>query len=266
MKRIPRPLGLTILSQTIQRDKPDEQTMEKLFSYILHNKLQINGKQLSLRTLGSLLHIPETTVYKRWIEYQNKLSNAFIGKAGNGAGAIGFFSLEAAMEGYLASSAQLAVLTRSQGGQYKPYISSSVNEALGQNTAAIRTLLDFYKTMKGSSPTNALQINNYGASEGTDTTALKSISINEAMKLLEDEGITKIGYDESLYPTVKSDHLSSDIPEVRATHQEMSKSDAMPIMLPTTKAQTKGTSEGKVPSKHLTRRIEEEGINDEDDI
>lgn len=263
MKRIPRPLGLTILSQSIQTKKPDEQVIEKLFSYILHNKLQINGKQLSLRTIATLLHIPETTVYKRWTEYQNKLNNAFIGKAGNGAGALGFFSLEAAMEGYLASQAQLAVLVRSQGGQYKPYISSSVNEAIGQNTAMIRTLLDFYKALKGNAPTNALQINNYNAPEGKDNTALKSISINEAMKLLEDQGIAKIGYDENLYPDVAKSHLSSDIPEVRATHQEMSKSDAMPIMLPSTKA--KGT-EGKVPSKHLTRRIDEEGINPEDDI
>lgn len=261
MKRIPRPQGLTILSQQL-KNNPTEELTDKLFAYILSNRLELNGKMLSLSTIGSILNIPEITVFKRFTAYQNKLSKAFLGKAGESAGAIGFFSLKAALEGYVSTNAQLAVLTRSQGGQYKPYISSSVNEALGQNTAAIRTLLDFYKVMKPGTPTNALQINNYGASEGNDPTALKSISINEAMKLLEEQGINKIGYDEKLYDNIKTAHALEGSPEVRATHQEASKTDGMPILLPKVKS---NTSEGKA-NKHLTRRSEEEGINEEDDI
>lgn len=264
MKRIPRPQGLTLISQQLT-NKPNEEVVEKLFQYLLGNRLEYKGQVLSLSTIGQMVNMSEIAVYKRFMAYQNKLSKAFLGKGQDTTGALGFFSLKAALEGYLASSAQLAVLTRSQGGQYKPYISSSVNEALGQNTAAIRTLLDYYKVLKPTGPTNALQINNYGASEGNNPTALKTISINEAMKLLDDKGINKIGYDENLYPEVKTTHLSESVPEVRATHQDMSRSDAMPLILPGTKAKAEGTT---MPTKagHITRRIKEEGIDEENDI
>lgn len=260
VRRLPRPTGLTILAKqlhTKSNNLSDEQ-VNRLFQYMLYNKMQINGQTLSLSTLANMLQVSVVQIYRRFMEYQEKMSKAFLGKAGYMSGAMFFEASQKILESHAFMRQQREVLSRSQGGQYRPFITDSVNIALKNELDAAKVILELYKTMKPTGPTNAFQFNNYGNpnedNNGQPTTPLKSLSQADAIKLLEEQGILQIGYDTKRYQDIHAANGLDKVPEVRATHQDNVRTDAAPVLMPSA---TKKVG-------HENRRQVEEEIDPED--
>jgi len=226
IKRISRPLGLTLLAQQVNNKQIDNSTIEKILSYMLNNKIQINNKEFSINTLATYLNIPSYRIMKAYINYQNKLSGVILGDKESLKGALIFSILEKNLEDRQGIAEQLYLLRRSQSGRYKPFISTAVNEALDLSLKSTKSFLDLYRVMAPNPNQSTTNILNNLQPE----TATKSISISEALILLEKEGLAQISYDENRYPNIKAQNLLDNAPEVRANFQSSERSDAISLV------------------------------------
>lgn len=90
--------------------------------------------------------------------------------------------------------------------------------------------MDLFKALNGSSgPSNPTLIqNNFGTD--VEVGATKAIGINEALKILTDNGLTPVSYQASDYVQLRATNNLDSVPEVRATHQAMVASDGMSLL------------------------------------
>lgn len=243
--RIPRPLGITLLAQqTRNTNQISPDTLQRIISYSLSHNLQLNKKQLTIEELGIYLNIPKTTIMKAYIEYQDKMARVMIGNKDKLQGALLFLGLNKILEDKAQISGQVRILETSQGGRYKSFISSSVNESLGLSLQATKAIIDLYKAIssadKGTS--NPINIQN-----NINNTPIQAIGINEAMNLLHKEGLTNLDYG-APNPKLIEAHNLDEMPEVRATHMAKVLTDGIA-----------STVDHK--TKHDDRRALEEGLD-----
>jgi hypothetical protein len=188
---------------------------------------------------------------KVFISYNNKLSKMMLGSVEDLKGAILFSVMEKNLEDKALIQNQLGLLLASQGGEYKPFISSSVNEALNLNMQSTKQQLDLFKALQGTGPTT--QILNQS------NTAIKSIGTHEAMQILEKEGLTKLSYDPDHYKTLAATNGLEKVPEVRAKFMNQSATDGQSLMVSPNRNNTP-----QEPTKHQKRRVIEEDIDEEE--
>lgn len=243
--RIPRPLGLTLLAQqtrnTTQSLSPD--IIQRIISYSLSHSLQLNNKQLTIETLAIYLNMPKTTIMKAYIEYQDKMAKVMIGNKDKLQGALLFLGLNKILEDKARIDNQARILETSQGGVYKAFISSSVNEALGLNMQATKAIVDLYKTLNSNQGnTNSIQIQN-----NISNTPIQAVGINEALNILNKEGLLNMDYG-APNPRLIEAHNLQDMPEVRATHMAKVLTDGI-------------VDNVEHKSKHIDRRAIEEGLD-----
>jgi len=250
--RQPRPLGLTLIAQSLNKSKEnsDDELISKLLTYIIKHNLTIGGKRLSIETLSLYLNKPVHIILRLFIRYNNKLSQVMLGNRDQTVGALFFLGLKNMLEDKALVEQQAQNLIVAQGVGYKPYLSSAVNDILATNLHATDAFIKLAKAMMPSGPQNAIQINN-----GEPVGAIKAIGINEAMAILEAEGITKLSYSEDRFKQVSITHNLSSMPQVNAKLQHADAKE-IPIL-------SNPLKESKL--KHKTRRALEEGINEEED-
>ena len=244
--RIPRPLGLTLLAQqtrnTTQSLSPD--IIQRIISYSLSHSLQLNNKQLTIETLAIYLNMPKTTIMKAYIEYQDKMAKVMIGNKDRLGGALLFLGLNKILEDKALISRQVGILETSQGGRFKSFVSSAVNESLGLSLHATKAIIDLYKAISGpnNGTSNPINIQN-----NISNTPIQAVGINEALNILNKEGLLNLDYG-APNPRLIEAHNLHEVPEVRATHMAKVATDGIAF-----------NTEHK--SKHEDRRAIEEGLD-----
>lgn len=251
--RQPRPLGLTLLAQQTRNQPTTIEHIHKILNYILSYNMEVNGKKLTIATLATYLNIPKHTVLKAFTEYQAKMSNVVVGLGNNIRGALIFQALEKNLEDQALVSQQLQLLQASQGNSYKAYISSSVNEILGLKLKSSAAILDILKAVSGPGmgTGNTLIQNNFGTQN--EVPATKSLGINEALGLLQKNGLLPMAYQATDFTDLRQKNNLESVPEVRATHQAQVATDGMSLLTPPTSN-----------NKHIDRRANEEDADIEE--
>lgn len=257
IKRLPRPLGLTLIAQHLTQNKEstNDEYIGRMLTYMIANNITIKGKKLSIETLAIYTGKPVHTILKLYITYTSKLSRVMLGNRQELLGALHFLGFKKCLEDKAYSENQVEVLSRIQGGKYVPYLSTTLNQAIDINMKGTANIMALARLLTPTGPQVAIQ-NNMG---DQPVGAIKSIGINEALKLMEDEGITHLSYNAERYKSIMP---SGDNPEVRATHQLGTKNEIPILANPLEKV---NTAEAKEKLTHKNRRVHEEGINEEED-
>lgn len=216
--RIPRPLGLTIISQSYQTQKTPE-AKERIINHILTSYINqgflFNGKACNLNELQALTGIPMTSIIR-----------------GLNKGALGLQALtnpEAIEDTYRAIQSlaifmaledrghmaeQALILKASQGGEYKPFISSTLNQALKNQMDAGQNIMRMATMLQGPA-TNNIAINNTFNQQNNN-----AISAVEAVKMVEaQEGHKTLKDDEEVKAQLWVEYGLADCPEVNAKAQ-----------------------------------------------
>jgi hypothetical protein len=177
-----------------------------------------------------------------------------LGKGQDLEGAILFLGFSELLEDKIEASNQLRLLQASQGGTYKAYISSSVNEALSIKMKSTDAILGLFKALKPTSSQNINIQNNANIN-----TSVKAIGMSEALQILSDQGLTKVSYDPNAYPQILAD-LGPNIPEVRANFMDASNTDGMKLI---SKQNADPDANPDPKAHHRNRRSLEEDIDEE---
>lgn len=246
--RQPRPLGLTLLAQQTRNQPITNQLISQILNYILSTNIEVRGKRLNLHNLSIYLNISLNQVMKAYLDYQGQLSRVMLGNVENVKGALLFSAMEKNLENEAYCHDQLRLLQASQGGTYKAFISSSVNDAIGLKMQSSKALMDMYKMLNPSGPSIAIQ-HNHNQPVG----AIKSVGQTEALQILQKEGLLAINYDPTYNAKLIGTHNLDKAPEVRATHQATSTTDGVTLL----------TGPANINNHHKTRRSKEEGLDEE---
>lgn len=225
-----------------------EKLIQKLIAYVLSAKLMVGDKQITLSNLGDYLNIPNHIIIKHYIRYSEKMGQVFNNqKAGGLAGVIQFEVLAKILEDRAAIAMQQAILTKSQGGQYKPFISSAVNDILNIQLSSTKVMMEYAKMLTPTGPN--LAFNQYNQfNPANPNPGIKAIGVSEAMHILEEKGVLHISPESFAQLPIASSIPS--LPEVRANHQHGNMDDA------------KLVKSSKL--HHVKRRVKDEGLDEED--
>ena len=252
--RISRPQGLTLSIRRSQhplsptKNKIKKEIYKTLIRNYIQNGLEINGQVLTLSQLQDYLNLS----YKQLMIYIGMVTRE-LGNLMNPNSlqdsyrALIFSALKSCMSDRHQALAQYSTVRSSQvdgkGRQcYKPFVSSSVNEALRtvlQSTNQQMMLL----TKLSTGPTTAIQ-NNYYGDEGNG----KYLGTEEAVKIIGKrlgEGTEHISFED-----IYSEHKLDDCPEVKA---EIGQEQMITV---NPKDALKRLEE------HSEKRMKEEGIED----
>lgn len=185
-KRIPRPMGLTyqILSLknketgTINTEQLEE-VKRKIVEQWSSSGMILNGKIYTLEQLASYLNMETNRVYKYMWGAMKKVGKVIERKdAGDLAREIFGIALKKTTEIGALSLHQVQILMGDQDGHYKPFLSSAVNQALGNLNATQAPLLALLRTLTEKQETNIIF--------NTNNTLINNQTINQegAMKII----------------------------------------------------------------------------------
>ncbi len=221
--RIPRPKHLTNLSINYRQTNDEQikkQLIQTLLSQYTSNGFQINGYPLSLQELSFQYNLDIDVLYKE-ITNISKAMTGFINTSDLLASHEGLLAicLENGIRDKGLAAAQLNRMLASQGDTYKPFISSTVNQALDLNLKASKNLVDLAQAFIPKNAEIVAQIRDAGSEQ--------SLTVTEATKYIRsqaqiEEGSTAPQLTEHAQP--KEDHKKAlfhqhnlaQMPDVRA--------------------------------------------------
>lgn len=226
MNRIPRPQGLTnILSMYHNHQADKENVVQYIVRHYIQSNYTINGTFYSLLELSNLTQVPESVLQAYINKYYENME--LLGTNGSQleaqqawARGVQKMALNLGLEGTHLAREQLLTLRLSQNGQYQPFMSKELNQAIKNYLDSAKTISEMAKSLQPSQPTISIlnQQNQAMASHallGPD----EANRVIEA-KLKETKGF-EIGSDGHIQYLLNSGSLNSQLPEVVATfHQE----------------------------------------------
>ena len=141
MKRIPRPLGTTELNRT----RP-KQIKKHLVNHYLNCNYHYLGEPISLEDLAYYLQLKQNYILKeiqqsalKTLEILDPTENLELQKS------LIALSLQNLISDKVQTQHQLNILKKAQGNDYKPFISSTVNQSLKINLDSTKQITDFLK-------------------------------------------------------------------------------------------------------------------------
>lgn len=185
-KRVPRPLGLTLaLSEYHQKSINNQEANQALLSIKIRlieqwttNGMRLNERIYTLQQISQYLNLPPSIVMKYTWKAMAKM-----GKVLNYEDHVGItrdlFSncLFLGTESHALAAQQVSILMRSQGDKYKPFISGSVNQAIGNLIQSQNPLQSLLKLLMEKQELNPLV--------GTQNNTLHlHVTQSEAMKII----------------------------------------------------------------------------------
>jgi hypothetical protein len=108
------------------------------------------------------------------------------------------------------------MLFAAQAGEYVPFLSAAVNQAIGNLNPTIKTGIEFMKAISPPAPTHAVQVN-MGLKGSVP--AEKAIGPNEAVIIINQHKAQSLLEDEASKALLAERYLDQDLPEVIATKQ-----------------------------------------------
>lgn len=199
--RIPRPLGITYQSINLRSHTQDPQQTkilrEKMQTMILKqwiaNGLMLNNISYSIEDMISYTGLPLIAI-QRAMNTEFMVMKRILGKEelGTLASVLISLSLKKILETEALSRSRVRMLETSEGGEYKPFVSSEVNKSYQNLMTSQKQIVDLTKILLDAGKTTNILIQNnapQGAQShahlGTDEAL---ILINKAHKsLIEDE-------------------------------------------------------------------------------
>jgi len=226
-ERIPRPKHITSLAINYRQTKNEQlkrQLIQVLLSQYTTNGFQLNGHPLSLQDLSFKYNIDIGTIYKELGEI-SKTVTGFINSDDllSSHEALLAMLLESGIRDKGLAAAQLSRMLHSQGDTYKPFISSTVNQAVDLNLKATRNLVDIAQSFIPKNSEVIHMIRDRGQAESLSVTEAtehirSQAQLNAAPK--DAESIPLEGKKASKYDGLYDKHQLSDMPEVRANPDE----------------------------------------------
>lgn len=220
--RIPRPIGYTYLCQEIHKsqDKDKQEDLRKelirrTIEIYVNNNLQWMGKQMNVTEFATYLNIDTRELLMRMNKEFVRIGNFFDDEKGQAfARAQLFAAIKKGLEISAQVEAQAHVLGTAQGNKYVPFLSSAVNQALGNLINSQRPIHDLLKLITDKSPTNPF-INTDGSSS---TSGAKYLTPETAIKLINN-GTASLLNDSALL-AAKAEELKA-LPDVNARNQDL---------------------------------------------
>lgn len=264
--RIPRPRGLTLLSQSLNKNKEtkDNQALQlilkkQILKQWVAQGMQLNGIVYSIDEMGIYLGLPTEYITNQCFEAMRQVGNLWIGEKGEeNARAIFSQSLIKGLEIQALSHHQVQILMASQGGEYRPFISATVNQALANLNSTQAGIHSLLKMLTEKQSTNII-LNQYNTSNTqevhiTSEEALAMINGNKpsmlADPLLADEQILKY-------------QKAGLLPDINARTQDASEwSKPKHFTNPLLTTGTPSPSESPTKSSHHDRRERSENVID----
>lgn len=187
IERMPRPTGVTILAQQMNKAKSKKlrkQRKEKLISHIINiytmSGFRINDRTLSIPQLATLLKTKVETIQSAMLGTSHTLE-AFKDpkKLSDTAAALANMSTLWAIQDRGTVQHQLEILMKSQGEKYMPFISGEISRLLSTLLQSNKQVADIFRTFYQSGST--ININNQIQNNNQSQT----LTVEEAYKIVQ---------------------------------------------------------------------------------
>ena len=187
IERMPRPTGVTILAQQMNKAKSKKlrkQRKEKLISHIVNiytmSGFRINDRTLSIPQLATLLKTKVETIQSAMLGTSHTLE-AFKDpkKLSDTAAALANMSTLWAIQDRGTVQHQLEILMKSQGEKYMPFISGEISRLLSTLLQSNKQVAEIFRTFYQSGST--ININNQIQNNNQSQT----LTIEEAYKIVQ---------------------------------------------------------------------------------
>lgn len=187
IERMPRPTGVTILAQQMNKAKSKKlrkQRKEKLISHIVNiytmSGFRINDRTLSIPQLATLLKTKVETIQSAMLGTSHTLE-AFKDpkKLSDTAAALANMSTLWAIQDRGTVQHQLEILMKSQGEKYMPFISGEISRLLSTLLQSNKQVADIFRTFYQSGST--ININNQIQNNNQSQT----LTVKEAYKIVQ---------------------------------------------------------------------------------
>ena len=226
-QRIPRPQGLTFLALSLRKqennkesDQLSEQSIHKLKEHVLQqwilNDFQLNNKRLSIDQLSKLLQISSATI----IRTMQRVSGIMLGITEDQdpavlARAIQNMALKFSLDGHLSAQRQVAILADAQGDRYVPYLSSALNQAIGNVLASAKNMGTLAGSVQppGKVLNNHLHLNPLSPEEPQKGNLL---SVAKAIGIIEENGLNRTLGDQDIKAQLYLENGIKDTPDITA--------------------------------------------------
>lgn len=187
IERMPRPTGVTILAQQMNKAKSKKlrkQRKEKLISHIVNiytmSGFRINDRTLSIPQLATLLKTKVETIQSAMLGTSHTLE-AFKDpkKLSDTAAALANMSTLWAIQDRGTVQHQLEILMKSQGEKYMPFISGEISRLLSTLLQSNKQVAEIFRTFYQSEST--ININNQIQNNNQSQT----LTVEEAYKIVQ---------------------------------------------------------------------------------
>lgn len=233
-RRIPRPLGTTYQSIQLNQEKEEtkkrtylKQIQRRMIEQYVANGLRLNGQQIPIAQFASFLKLTTIELIKAMNEEMNKVSKFFDSDEGRQLARVAFLgAIFEAQETMAISKSQTQLLLASQGQEYVPFLSSSVNQAIANQITAQKPMLELIKLLLdgGSKETNILIQNTQNNQSNnqfiTPDMAVKMLTEHSVKSLLPASNAIGQTYEDI---EQEAANLGTELPEVRAQFQDLTK-------------------------------------------
>lgn len=218
IERMPRPTGVTILAQQMNKAKSKKvkkQRKEKLISHIVNiytmSGFRLNNRSLTIPQLAALLNTKEDKIKASLLGTTHTLE-AFRDpqKLSETAAALANMSTLWAIQDRGTVQSQLEVLLQSQQGKYTPFVSGEISRLLTTLLQSNKQVAEVFRTFYASGST--ININN----QINNQQQTNALTIEEAYKIVsssQPEIKTEDVRQAKILPSAQLDHLleSTDI-------------------------------------------------------
>lgn len=186
--RIPRPLGLTLnLIQARKQEKNLDEVRRVVVEQWTSSGMKLNGKNYSVEQLASYLATDPDYIMENMWKAMRKVGKLIDSKdAGEIARDLFSWAFKNGLEITALTRQQTDTLLRSQGDKYVPFLSSAVNQSLGNLNATQSSILSLIKVLTDKQETNILINNNNLTTTNqflTNAAALKLIDADQKSML-----------------------------------------------------------------------------------
>ena len=187
IERMPRPTGVTILAQQMNKAKSKKlrkQRKEKLISHIVNiytmSGFRINDRTLSIPQLATLLKTKVETIQSAMLGTSHTLE-AFKDpkKLSDTAAALANMSTLWAIQDRGTVQHQLEILMKSQGEKYMPFLSGEISRLLSTLLQSNKQVAEIFRTFYQSGST--ININNQIQNNNQSQT----LTVEEAYKIVQ---------------------------------------------------------------------------------
>lgn len=185
--RIPRPLGLTLRAKQLHMEG-DTDSMIKLKHILIeqwtNNGMVLNNQLYTPEQLSAYLNMPILYITKYMMKSLKNMGKVMdMNKVEENARAIFGLCLKKGLEIQAQCQAQVGCLVAQQGGEYVPFLTPALNQALANLNATQLPMLSLLKTMTDKAPVNIL-LQNMPTAIITGDAQAKYLTTDEALKLI----------------------------------------------------------------------------------